>query len=259
MANRTTFARRFWFGEDIDDDDDENLERPPGSAGMRKLLKWFRANPENVPDWADAVRRFRNAEATVCRLADERQRISLVIGEFTGSVEEVQAAEQRLRATETTCARLQHERDEAAEQSRVARVAYTEIDEEYREHANHKPGFWIMLTTLFRAGRVWHQRDTELADQRVRVEEERDMVERSLATYRAQQTPDRRAVVVDLDVPEAGDVHIELSYVVHGARWDSSYDIRLTGETLALTWHAEITQTTDEDWPECELALSTAR
>jgi uncharacterized protein (TIGR02231 family) len=99
----------------------------------------------------------------------------------------------------------------------------------------------------------------ELAEQRVRVEEERDMVERTLATYRAQQTPDRRVVVVDLDVPEAGEVHIELSYVVHGARWDSSYDIRLTGDALALTWHAEITQDTGEDWPECELALSTAR
>jgi uncharacterized protein (TIGR02231 family) len=102
-------------------------------------------------------------------------------------------------------------------------------------------------------------RKRELAQQRVAVQEEHDLAERMLAAYRTQQAPDRQAVVVDLDVREAGPVEIELSYVVDQAQWSSSYDIRLAGEALTLTWHAEITQSTGEDWPECELALSTAR
>jgi uncharacterized protein (TIGR02231 family) len=102
-------------------------------------------------------------------------------------------------------------------------------------------------------------RKRELAEQRRRVQEEHDLFERTLAAHKAQQVPDRQAVVVDLDVHEAGTVEIELSYVVNQAQWTSTYDIRLAGEALTLTWHAEITQSTGEDWPECEMALSTAR
>ena len=60
---------------------------------------------------------------------------------------------------------------------------------------------------------------------------------------------------------EAGhaEVQLELSYVVDGAGWQSSYDLRLVGETLTLTWFGLVGQRTGEDWPECELLLSTAR
>ena len=54
-------------------------------------------------------------------------------------------------------------------------------------------------------------------------------------------------------------MEIELSYVVPGAGWTSSYDVRLTGDRLTLSWYGLITQHTGEDWPECDLTLSTAR
>lgn len=57
----------------------------------------------------------------------------------------------------------------------------------------------------------------------------------------------------------AAEVELELSYVVEGAGWQSSYDLRLVDETLTLTWFGLVTQRTGEDWPECELLLSTAR
>ncbi|MFC7613842.1 DUF4139 domain-containing protein [Actinokineospora soli] len=69
--------------------------------------------------------------------------------------------------------------------------------------------------------------------------------------------PDLVAVAVDLD--GSGEVDLEVSYVVNGAGWDSRYDVRLSGERLTLTWFALVTQNSGEDWPECELALSTAR
>jgi uncharacterized protein (TIGR02231 family) len=102
-------------------------------------------------------------------------------------------------------------------------------------------------------------RKRELADQAVRLQEELQAAQRTLAAHHNQQAPDRLAVFVGLGVQSAGTVEIELSYVVDSARWTSTYDIRLIGEELKLTWHAEISQSTGEDWPECELALSTAR
>jgi uncharacterized protein (TIGR02231 family) len=102
-------------------------------------------------------------------------------------------------------------------------------------------------------------RKRELAEQAMKLQEDLQAAERTLAALRSRQLPDRLAVYVDLDVHTADTVEFELSYVVDDAQWSSTYDIRLTGVALSLTWHAEITQNTGEDWPECELALSTAR
>src|SRR6266545_2565940 len=44
-----------------------------------------------------------------------------------------------------------------------------------------------------------------------------------------------------------------------GALAEPTYDIRLDSDRLALTWYALVSQRTGEDWPECELLLSTAR
>ncbi|ONI79330.1 aspartate ammonia-lyase [Actinosynnema sp. ALI-1.44] len=99
------------------------------------------------------------------------------------------------------------------------------------------------------------ERKRELAERRLRVQEEFDAVGRELATLNAHHSPDRHAVLVDVE----GSGELELSYLVNQASWTSGYDIRLTDRTLAVTWYAAVTQFTGEDWPECELALSTAR
>lgn len=52
---------------------------------------------------------------------------------------------------------------------------------------------------------------------------------------------------------------LEVIYHVHGAWWRPLYDIRLEGEKLALTYLAEVTQETGEDWPPVHLSLSTTR
>jgi uncharacterized protein (TIGR02231 family) len=55
------------------------------------------------------------------------------------------------------------------------------------------------------------------------------------------------------------EAELELSYHVSGVSWRPLYDLGLTGEVLTLGYLAEITQRTGEDWPEVDLAVSTAR
>jgi uncharacterized protein (TIGR02231 family) len=57
----------------------------------------------------------------------------------------------------------------------------------------------------------------------------------------------------------AGSALVELSYHVSGASWEPLYDLALQGERLTVTYLAEVTQRTGEDWPETTLVLSTAR
>jgi uncharacterized protein (TIGR02231 family) len=52
---------------------------------------------------------------------------------------------------------------------------------------------------------------------------------------------------------------VEVSYHVGGASWRPLYDLTLDGERLAVSYLAEVTQQTGEDWPAVELVLSTTR
>jgi uncharacterized protein (TIGR02231 family) len=99
----------------------------------------------------------------------------------------------------------------------------------------------------------------QLAKQRHEAEERLAAADRRLAAVAEQRTPDRRSAAIGLALVSEVEVEVELSYVVPGAGWTSSYDIRLTGDQLTLSWYGLITQHTGEDWPECDLTLSTAR
>jgi uncharacterized protein (TIGR02231 family) len=52
---------------------------------------------------------------------------------------------------------------------------------------------------------------------------------------------------------------VELSYHVPGASWRPLYDLTLDGEQLVVSYLAEVTQKTGEDWPAVELVLATTR
>jgi len=98
-----------------------------------------------------------------------------------------------------------------------------------------------------------------LAERRERAREQIAAYERGLEARRRQREPDQLSAMVALLMAEESEIDLEVSYVVDGARWRSSYDLRLDSETLTLTWFGLVTQTTGEDWPECDLRLSTAR
>ena len=105
-------------------------------------------------------------------------------------------------------------------------------------------------------------RRRELATRHTELAEELDAIDRAIGA-RSSDVPDSTTITIELEaLPDAAtgaEVELELSYVVTDAWWESGYDLRLVDDTVTLTWHGVITQNTGEDWPECELALSTAR
>jgi uncharacterized protein (TIGR02231 family) len=66
-------------------------------------------------------------------------------------------------------------------------------------------------------------------------------------------------VSATLEASAATRAELELSYHVPGASWRPLYDLVLDGERLAVSYLAEVTQQTGEDWPAVELVLSTTR
>lgn len=100
-------------------------------------------------------------------------------------------------------------------------------------------------------------------ERRVEAERARAAAQAELDRLRASGRA-RRDVRIAVEADAAGELTLELTYVVHGAGWTCAYDARVDvggdgAGPLALTWYGMITQATGEDWPACELTLSTAR
>jgi uncharacterized protein (TIGR02231 family) len=102
-------------------------------------------------------------------------------------------------------------------------------------------------------------RQRDLARRAEEARDRMDALDRRLKELSGKRGPDQLAAAVSLQVSAAEGVELELSYVVGGAGWQSTYDVRLADDRLAVTWFGLVTQHTGEDWPECELVLSTAR
>lgn len=99
-----------------------------------------------------------------------------------------------------------------------------------------------------------------LTDRLVLLREDLAALDRRISEYSAQSEKDSTSVVVELEITEQdGEAELELSYVVPGASWEPGYDIRVRGTEVTVTSFALVSQHTGEDWPECEVALSTAR
>src|SRR5207244_1063068 len=90
---------------------------------------------------------------------------------------------------------------------------------------------------------------------------EREAAERRLeeAEQRAGQPAAYTDVSAILEAGAEAEASVELSYHAPGASWRPLYDLTLDGERLAVSYLAEVTQQTGEDWPAVELVLSTTR
>ncbi|MEU7783433.1 DUF4139 domain-containing protein [Amycolatopsis sp. NPDC049159] len=99
-----------------------------------------------------------------------------------------------------------------------------------------------------------------LSDRITRLREDLEALDRRIGEHSAQSEEDSTSVVVELEISDpAGSAELELSYVVPGASWEPGYDIRVRGTDVTVVSYGLVSQYTGEDWPECELALSTAR
>ncbi len=97
------------------------------------------------------------------------------------------------------------------------------------------------------------------------VQQEVEAKKRELAQKQGGMFPDRLAAVVTVTLAEAGELELELSYLVMGASWHPQYDVRvqMTGEQgdgeVELIYVGVVQQSTGERWENAGLSLSTAR
>jgi uncharacterized protein (TIGR02231 family) len=95
-----------------------------------------------------------------------------------------------------------------------------------------------------------------------------DAKRREIAQRQGDARPDRLAAIVTIELVEAGEFALDVSYLVMGASWHPQYDVRVqisdeqsgseAGE-VELTYVGVVRQSTGERWKDVALSLSTAR
>jgi uncharacterized protein (TIGR02231 family) len=103
----------------------------------------------------------------------------------------------------------------------------------------------------------------DLAVRRRDQERRLQKLRNELDQLRGAKGRERYTAIIEVEVTQAGDLTVELTYVVSGAGWQPLYDMRLLEENeepmLEVSYLAQVTQHTGEDWSNTALTLSTAR
>jgi uncharacterized protein (TIGR02231 family) len=102
----------------------------------------------------------------------------------------------------------------------------------------------------------------EVHQQRRELGRQIEKVTNELNQRRAERPRERMTAIVEIEVKQAGDLTLDLTYIIGNAGWSALYDLRLTEVTaarLAVTYLGQVTQRTGEDWIDVALTLSTAR
>jgi len=103
----------------------------------------------------------------------------------------------------------------------------------------------------------------ELAARKRELERRLQQLKGQLEQLRGARPRQRHTVRVEVEVSQAGELSVDLSYVVTGAGWKPLYDLRLVeaggAPALEATYLAQVTQNTGEAWEGVSLSLSTAR
>jgi uncharacterized protein (TIGR02231 family) len=102
----------------------------------------------------------------------------------------------------------------------------------------------------------------EVQQQRRDLAKQIEKLNNELNQRRAERPRERLTAVVEIEVKQAGDLALDLTYVIGNAGWTALYDMRLSEANTArllLTYLGQVTQRTGEDWTDVALTLSTAR
>lgn len=88
-----------------------------------------------------------------------------------------------------------------------------------------------------------------------------EAVEREIRQSQAYSKQSQKQVKVELELSRASRVRLSVSYVLLGASWVPTYEARVSGnaKTLQLTYSGMVRQSTNEDWSNIQLTLSTAQ
>ncbi len=182
-------------------------------------------------------------------------------------VADARALEERLEAQQDELAALESEHTLLKEQRAVTQNLAGATDIYARGLAYGKLAVADQMTLLNDLQARAAELDQELLALGVRRRDLKRRIEktqRELQQLQGARGRERFVAEVEVELAAAGELTVDLVYVITNAGWTPLYDLRLSdaeGQPPALEvgYLAQVTQRTGEDWRDAALTLSTAR
>lgn len=115
-----------------------------------------------------------------------------------------------------------------------------------------------LLTWITRTRSAALERLRAIDGERRGIAARRQQAQAELDQMRSARPRQGHTAVVEIEVTAAGDLGVELTYLITGAAWTPMYDLRLIEDGVEVTYLGEVSQSTGEDWTGVNLSLSTA-
>ncbi|HEY9728483.1 MAG TPA: mucoidy inhibitor MuiA family protein [Chroococcales cyanobacterium] len=98
-------------------------------------------------------------------------------------------------------------------------------------------------------------------EQQQKLDRELEVLQQQLEQVKHPRPKESWSIIVTVATAVAGDLDLDVSYVVDRASWTPLYDLHTSssGDRLTLSYLAQVKQTTGEDWLGAALTLSTAK
>lgn len=232
---------------------DTSLE--PGIQSLKISDLTFRLNPDSVRASAKGTAKARLLGVKVQRAFYEETATEQVreleeqIETYQDELKELEAKEKRIKQTQASLSTL-------AEQTETYALALASGEQSIEEQLSL---FDKLRNRVIKFDRDLIKNDKDRRAKERQLEKVRKEIERWYGT------PHREAytAIVELEVDSAGDLSVDLSYVVSGVGWHPLYDIHFSEasapKTLEINYLAQVSQHTGENWQDVILTLSTAR
>ena len=101
----------------------------------------------------------------------------------------------------------------------------------------------------------------EYKNQQQEIDKQIEASRLQLETLETPNSTSSFSLVIAIEASGSGEFELEISYVVTGASWTPLYDLRVdsASHSVDLSYLAEISQNSGEDWNDVSLTLSTAK
>jgi uncharacterized protein (TIGR02231 family) len=120
---------------------------------------------------------------------------------------------------------------------------------------------WKTLIDFLEKERTAAERATYHINEKMQeIKKEIDWITAELNSMRSKGTWNKR-IAIDCEVASAGNLDLDLTYIVPGASWEPEYTARYQSSdgTVELVYNAKLSQVTGEDWARTSIMLSTAQ
>jgi uncharacterized protein (TIGR02231 family) len=101
----------------------------------------------------------------------------------------------------------------------------------------------------------------QLEKQEQQLNKQLEVIRQQLYQLQNHHPKESLSIFVAIEASDSGDFELEVSYLINRASWKPLYDLRVntTDHQINLSYLAEVSQRTGEDWTNVALTLSTAK